>query len=234
MMLLPLSHNSGQSAATLLAIDYGPYSFLASDPTGSRVGRDYGLQARGYIAKHLEYRAGVFQGKRGAGAAMPFRYLGRIVWYPFDTETGYFYSGTNLGTKRIVALGASIDHQAGYNTAGFDLYIDQRVGAGDGATFQADLLRYDGGTTFRQLPLQTCWLLEGGYYFRAVKLGPFVQVASRDPTDPSRAIERKYQVGVAYWPGGHRYNVKAGVARLTASGAADSTQVVVQGQIFMW
>ncbi len=234
MLLLPVSHNSGQSAATLLAPDYGPYSFLASDPTGSLMGRDYGAQARGYVAKHFEYRAGVFQGSRGTNATSPFRYFGRVVWYPLDAETGFFYSGTTLGTRRIVAVGASVDHQGTYNTRSVDLYVDQPVGGGNAATFQVDFIRYDGGRLLPALLAQNCWLLEGGYYLHATRLEPFVQVASRDPSNPSVALERKYQGGVAYWADGHRYNIKLGIARLTRSGGPDRTQAVLQGQIFMW
>ncbi len=233
MLLVPVSHNSGQSAATLLAPEYGPYSFLASDATTSLMGRDYGAEARGYVAKHLEYRAGVFQGSRGANATAPFRYFGRAVWYPFDAETGFFYSGTTLGGRRIVAVGASIDHQGDYNTDGVDLYVDQPVNGGDAATFQLNFIRYDGGRTLVQLPRQNCWLAEGGYYLHSTRLEPFVQVASRDLSQASLADERKYQGGLAYWANGHRYNVKLGIARLTKSGAPDRTPLVIQGQIFM-
>jgi hypothetical protein len=236
MLLVPVSHNTGQSAATLLAPDYGPYSFLAADPANSFSlnGRDYGAQARGYVASHLEYRAGVFQGRRGTSAAAPFRCFGRVVWYPLDAETGFFYSGTTLGAKRIVALGASVDHQDDYTTRGVDLYVDQPVRGGDAATFQLDFIRYDGGRTLPALAAQSVWLVEAGYYIHGARLEPFVQVASDDPSSPSIAIQRKYQGGVAYWANGHRYNVKLGVARMTKSGAPDRTQVVVQGQIFVW
>jgi hypothetical protein len=50
MIMLPHSRNGTQSAATLLAVDYGPYTFLDSGPGGERVGRDYGVQLRGYPA----------------------------------------------------------------------------------------------------------------------------------------------------------------------------------------
>ena len=234
MLIVPLSHNSGQSAATLLAADYGPNSFLASDPTNSVMGRDYGAQARGYVAKHLEYRAGVFQGSRGTTATSPFRYFGRVVWYPRDAETGFFYSGTTLGAKRIIAVGASLDHQGDYNAGGVDLYVDQPLKGGDVATFQLDFIRYDGGRLFPLLPAQNCWLFEGGYLFHAARVEPFAQIATRDPSDPLLGGERKYQAGVAYWANGHRYNAKLGVARLTKSGAPSRTQVVVQAQLFLW
>ena len=49
---------AAEEAASLLPIDYGPYTFANSAPTQSSVGRDTGIQARGYLAnKRLEYRA---------------------------------------------------------------------------------------------------------------------------------------------------------------------------------
>jgi hypothetical protein len=119
LMLTPNSHNSETSAAALLPIDYGPYSFLESTPTGSRVGRDYGVQLRGYLAKHFEYRLGVYQGYRGENSTEPFRYVGRVVFYLFDPETGFFYTGTSLGTKKIVAIGLSADFQDTYQSYAF-------------------------------------------------------------------------------------------------------------------
>jgi hypothetical protein len=59
LMFVPFSRNSLQSAASLLPIDYGAYTFSQSGPTQSTVGRDAGFQAKGYLlAKRLEYRLG--------------------------------------------------------------------------------------------------------------------------------------------------------------------------------
>ena len=55
-------------AATLLVIDYGPHTFVDSSPGGERVGRDYGVQLRGYPAKQrLEYRLAASGGVRNDG-----------------------------------------------------------------------------------------------------------------------------------------------------------------------
>jgi len=241
MLLVPVSHNSQQGAPSLLPIDYGPYSFLHSDPTTSRTGRDYGLQLRGYpFGQHMEYRLGVFQGYRGEDATEPFRMASRLVWYPFEADTGLFYTGTTLGTKRILALGASYDRQGGYSAAAGDLFYDQPLANGDGLTFQADFIRYDGGDFFPpvggepQLPRQNAWLIEGGYYLHAVKMGPFVQLARRDFQDPLTPDENKRQIGIAWWPNGQRLNLKLAAARLEKDGAPDRTQVVVQCQIFAY
>ena len=66
LLLMAQSYNHNQSAATLMTVDYGPYTFIESTPTTSRTGRDYGVQARGYLGDdHLEYRAGRLPGRTG-------------------------------------------------------------------------------------------------------------------------------------------------------------------------
>lgn len=241
MLQVPVSHNTQQGAGSLLPIDNGPYSYLHGDPTTSRAGRDYGLQLRGYpFDQRMEYRLGVFQGYRGENATEPLRVTGRLVWYPFEADTGFFYTGTTLGTKRILALGASYDRQGGYRAAAGDIFYDQPLPNGDGVTLQADFIRYDGGDFFPlvggepQLPRQNAWLLEGGYYLHAVKMSPFVQLALRDFEDPAAPDESKSQIGVAWWPRGHRLNLKLAVARLERDGEPDRTQVVAQCQILTY
>jgi len=241
MLLIAQSHNSVQSAATLLPVDYGPYTFVASDPINSRVGRDYGFQLRGYLFKqHLEYRAGVFQGSRDKissfhpGAKNDFRYTGRVAWYPFQPETGFFYTGTSLGTKKILSIGASFDHQMKYNERSIDIFYDQPLPHGDGITLQGDYSYFDGGSTFPQLLRQHIWLVEAGYYNKQCKLGPFVQFSNRLYTDPLTSDAKKYLGGIAYWPSGHRFNIKAGIGRNLGSAATESWQVVLQGQAFVY
>ncbi len=239
MLLVPVSHNTQTGAASLLPVDYGPYSFLHSGPTASRTGRDYGVQARGYpFGRHLEYRLGVFQGYRSEEANEPFRVTARLVWYPFDADTGFFYTGTTLGARRILALGASLDAQGGYRALDADLFYDQPLSGGDGLTLEADFIRYDGRDFFPevggepQLPLQEAWLLEGAYYFGAAKIGPFIQLARRDFRDPASADEDRAQIGLAWWPRGHRLNLKVGFGRLETQEEPDRLQAVVQCQIF--
>jgi hypothetical protein len=169
MLLTPVSHNSGQSSVSLLPIDFGPYSFLASGPTRSKNGRDYGLQARGYIKKHFEYRVGVYRGNADHNGAFPYRYLARFVWYPFES-----------------------------------------------------------------LPKQNTWLLEGSYYLRRAKLGPFVQIASRDYVRPDSSDDMKLQGGAAYWIFQHQMNIKAGISRLLKTGSPDRTQFVIQAQFLYY
>ncbi|MDX1584844.1 MAG: hypothetical protein R3338_14695, partial [Thermoanaerobaculia bacterium] len=171
MLLNAISHNSNQSAASLLAVDYGPYSFLASAPTTSRVGRDYGLRARGYVLDdRLEYRASILQGARGTNSSNDFRLLGRLVYNVFEPEKGLFYGGTYLGKKRVLSFGASVDHQEDYQSTALDLFSDTPLANGDSVTFQADWIEYDGDTFLTELPEQDALLVEAGYYFSDSKL----------------------------------------------------------------
>jgi hypothetical protein len=241
MLLLATSHNAVQSAATLLPIDYSPYTFVASDPTQSRVGRDYGVQARGYLfSKHFEYRAGVFQGTRATtsayhpGTSNDVRYSGRFVWYPFEAETGFFYTGTTLGTKKILSIGGAFDHQMKYNARSIDIFYDQPLHGGDGITLQGGYNYVDGGTTFSSLKRQHLWMSEAGYYNKKSKLGPFMQISNRLYDDLQTSDTKKYIGGIAYWASGHKFNLKFGVGRTVGSIAAESWQMVFQGQTFVF
>jgi len=241
MMLMPLSHNHETSAAALLPVDYGPFTFLASDPTTSKVGRDYGIEARGYVFdKHLEYRVGAFQGFRGSDAtggagSEPFRMTARAVWYPFEAETGYFYTGTSHGAKKILALGATYDVQSDYSTIAADLFYDQPL-AGGALTFQADWARLDGEDFLTSLPEQDTWLIEAAYYCKKHRLGPFVQLASRSFAleDASHPEEERMQGGLAWWVSAHKINLKAAWTRLTKDGAPDRDQALLQMQVFWY
>jgi len=53
LLLTEQTYNHNQSAASLLAVDYGAFTFDESTPTGSRVGRDLGLRVRGYLFDDL-------------------------------------------------------------------------------------------------------------------------------------------------------------------------------------
>jgi len=227
----PNSHNSIQSISTMLAPDFGPYSFLATAPTNSRSGRDYGAQARGYLlGQRVEYRAGVFQGARGANATRPFRYLARAVVDVFGVEKSVYYSGTSLGTRRSLALGASLDHQEHYQAWDVDLYIDQPLPNGDAVTVQGDLATYDGGVTFPVFARRRAMLLEAGYLLRRVAMSPFAQYARDDVRDLTVADQEQWLAGLAWWLNGHRFNVKVGYGQVTQRGARTSRlgQVTMQ------
>lgn len=220
----PNSHNSIQSISGMLAPDFGPYSFVSTPPTGAKAGRDYGVQARGYVlGRHVEYRAGAFQGFRGAAADHELRYLARVVVDAYQAERSVYYSGTTLGARRNFALGASVDHQEHYNSVGGDLYIDRPVGDGDAVSIQADVVQYDGGKTFTTLPRQDTWLAEVGYFSKASRVAPFVQLAAQRFTADSIPDQRQTLAGIAYFAVGHKLNVKAAAGRSRQTSGATFT-----------
>src|SRR5713226_202698 len=175
-MLVPFTRNSLQSTSSHLALDGGTWTFLQDAGAGNGeqgdAGRDVGFQIKSYLASdHLEIRAGVFDGFRapanagGASSRNPPRFVGLIVYNFFDTEKGYVPVGTNLGKKRILAIGGGYDTQGGFTSPatattpagkgwegyGGDFMIDWPFGPGDAKTGRdaitahIDYIHYDGG-----------------------------------------------------------------------------------------
>jgi hypothetical protein len=232
LMFVPFSRNFLQSAASLLPIDYGAYTYTQSAPTESSTGRDTGFQARGYLlSDHLEYRIGAFQGLRDPASHRAFRYAGRVQYNIFDPEVGFFYTGTYLGRKKVVAVGGAFDIQNDYHGYATDVFIDHPLGQG-AVTGQFDFNRFDGGATLRALPRQNDILLELGYLLRAVKLTPFVQVANRNLVDTSTGDEMRISLGGSYWWAGHNANVKAAYTHINPKTLASQNEFTIQLQVF--
>jgi len=232
LMFVPFSRNFLQSAASLLPIDYGAYTYSQSGPTESSTGRDTGFQAKGYLLKdHLEYRIGAFQGRRDPASHREFRYAGRVQYNLLDPEVGFFYTGTYLGKKRIVSIGGAFDHQSDYGGYDLDVFVDHPVGAG-AFTGQFDYNRLDGGTLLRTLPKQDNILLELGYLIVAAKLTPYVQVTSRNLIGELTGDETRISLGGSYWLAGHNANIKAAYTRIDPKTLASQNEFTLQLQVF--
>lgn len=235
MLLVEPSYNHNQSAATLLATDYGPYSFVESGPLAERVGRDYGLRARGYLAdSHLEYRAGVYQGVRGTNAANELRFTGRLMYSFFTPQVGLFYRGTSLGKTKTLSIGASYDAQEEYDSVGVDLFYDQPFGDGNAWVVQVDYVNPDGGTFASTLPDQTNVLFETGFYFSSIKLQPFLQYASQNFDAASRVDEERLTLGLTYYINGHNNNLKLSYTDIKPDVGESRQQINLQWQIFQF
>ena len=234
MIMLPHSRHGTQSAATLLAVDYAPYTFLDSGPGGERVGRDYGVQLRGYPAgQRLEYRLAVSQGVRGPEARNPLRVTGRAVYYPFGAETGFFYGGTFQGTKRQLGVGGGFDMQEDAHIYSADFFFETPLLANrQGFTVQFNWMRYDGGAFLPALPKQDAFLVEAGYHVWKHRLTPFVQYQARTFASAAMPSQNAFQAGVAWWLAGHQRNLKFSAGRLHTDGLPDRTQALVQLQLF--
>jgi len=232
LMLLGPSRNNLQSAASLLAIDYGPYTFTNSGPTQSNIGRDTGFQAKGYLAaNHLEYRVGAFSGIRDAGSHNAFRTSGRLQYDVFDTETAYFYPGTSFGKKKILAFGGGFDLQKDYKAYAGDATVDFPIGPGV-LTSQFDYQHFDGGKTLTTLPKQNDIYGETGFYFSALKIEPVIWYAWKNINGTDTGDEARYSAGLNWWYAGHNANIKLAYTRLEPRHGRHRNEVTLQMQAF--
>jgi hypothetical protein len=254
MMLIPFSHNGLQSAASLYGWDYFAYSFQQSGGLTNFVGRDTGLQLRGLVAKHFEYRLGVFQGRRDIPAApaptmmmpmpvtppppsrMAVRLAGRVQYNVFDAETAYFYAGTYGGAKKIVSVGAGFDFQDDYRAFAVDGFVDWPLGP-DVITAQVNVAHYDGGAWI-PVKAQNDIMLEAGYRFGELKVSPilrFENLLMSDSTDASPTV-RRIGAGLVYWYMGHNANVKLFLTHVKPDSriANSYAQLNLQTQIFVF
>jgi hypothetical protein len=214
LILVPLCRDCTSSAAAHMAIDYGSFSFLQSGVTQSVVGRDTGFQARGWLAgKRLEYRVGAFQGLRQTGSRNAFRTAGRIQYQVLEPEgMPFFYPTTFFGKKKILVFGGGWDIQSDYKAFAADMLFDYPVGGG-GVTFEVDFVHYDGGDTFKTLPQQNTFLVQGGYFHGATKLFPYLRYETQRISGANADVS-KAQVGLGYYLKGHNFNIKAAYTRI--------------------
>lgn len=232
LVLTGIAHNSLQGAPSLLPVDYGSYSFTFSGPEQNVIGRDTGFQARGYVArKKLEYRVGAWQGNRDSASRQSFRSTARLQYNFLEADTGFFYSGTSLGKKKIVALGGGADMQKDYRSYAADIYVDLPVGPG-AVSGQLDWIRFDGGDFLKTLPKQDVIYAEAGCYFKSVKLLPFATYGSKDVAGTDAGDETRWSVGLGYMALGHNLNLKAAWGRVEPKGRASLDQFTIQLQAF--
>ncbi len=246
LLLPPGTHNFLQGGGSLYSWDFFLNTYRFGNAFGSvnnAYGREVGAQLRGLVLDGLlEYRAGVFQGKRnapitGAASRNGFRYAARVQLNFLDPETGYFYGGTYLGTKKIFSVGASADYQHGgtesYRAFGGDAIVDLPAGPG-GVTAQVNVLHRDGGTRIAAIAKQTAFMAEAGYRFDAIKLSPIARFERRWG-DAAAARETDVGGGLAFWPYGHNSNLKAFYTRLIPDSPVEAyDQFNLQWQLFFY
>lgn len=242
-MLPPLAHNAVQGATTLYAWDYLANSFPAGGNlfggSTSPIGRDAGVQLRGLlVGGHLEYRIGLFQGVRVAQTpADPvarnfFRTTARVQVNLLDAETGFFYAGTYLGTKKILSIGASADLQDDYRYFAGDVFADLPLGPGV-LTAQVNLARWDGNTFLPALAEQTAFMAEAGFLVGGILLSPIIRFEQLWVTGANDT--RRIGGGLAFWPYGHNVNIKAFYTDVKVENAAESVgQFNLQWQLYFF
>lgn len=233
-LLAAVTYNSNQSAVTLLATDYQPTSFVWAGPLDTKVGRDYGVRARGYLMNDkLEYRASILSGNRGADSTNSFRFFGRVMYNFFDPIKGLYYKGTSLGKNRHLAIGASIDTQEDYQTTSLDFFYDQPLGnAGNAFTVQGSWSNVDGDVFLPTLPDQDNMTLEAGFLFGGSKLMPFIQATSRDFSDAGLADVDTMMFGIGYFFRGFNGNLKFSWGQSEPDGGESTDTLWLQLQAF--
>ncbi|HEY2944765.1 MAG TPA: hypothetical protein VGN09_20185, partial [Vicinamibacteria bacterium] len=162
-----------------------------------------------------------------------FRSSGHLQYSFLDTETSYFTTGTYLGKKKVLTVGAGYDYQSDYKAFAGDAYFDRPLGPAGALTLQGDLIHYDGGDTFVDLPKQNDYLVEGGYLFTKAKVMPWVKIeGQRFSSLHSTLNQDRFQAGLSYFHRGHNVNVKAGYGRINPKVGKSTNLFTVQLQVF--
>jgi hypothetical protein len=235
LVRLAPTYTHNQNASSTLALDISPYAYVESAPLDTDSGRDFGVEARGYIDDRLEYRLGAFQGLRGVDDVNSFRSVGRLSWWFFGPQETLNYRGTSLGKIQSLEVGAAFDTQKSYRNYNCDVYWDQPVNGGDGLTFQADHSWYNRNDFLPTLPEQTTSLAEIGYYFHAVKLQPFFQWSQEKYASyVSLPSEQRFQSGIAWYLHGYNSNLKLAWTRIDRERAIAIDDWVLQYQFYVF
>ncbi|MBI5473061.1 MAG: hypothetical protein HY961_12025 [Ignavibacteriae bacterium] len=257
LQLVGLTRNSLQSAASLMALDYGAYQFSMSTPLDNNVGRDLGVNFRGFVGdERLEYRAGVFSG-RNVNAYSPLRLTTRVNYAFKDKEKGIFYSGTTLGKSEILSLGGGFDLQGSYQAFAVDGFADMPFGSLGSFTLSLSYSALNGGgsdadsTYFTGLiPKQNILFAEAGYFFKDLGLQPYARFESQtvnasvlkqvNATPATLGLQnslrssKRYGLGLNYYLSGHNLNVKMlyeVVVRNRLSADPTKTETASNGQL---
>lgn len=238
-MLPPLSRNSLQGAPFLNGLDFFASTYVHAGVFGNSsnsFARDVGVQARGIVSDGLlEYRAGVFQGKRrtadtdNVASSNAFRLAGRLQLNLLDPEKVYFLRGTWLGDKRLLSLAGSFDYQyaeaGSYHAYSLDALLDL-----DGVTAQAEYLYRDGGERV-DLPIQHAWIAEAGYRIPGLNLSPIARFERRQGPD-DYVDETLIGGGLSLFAFGHNSNLKVFYIRGLRDEGPGYDQFKAQWQVF--
>lgn len=209
LIYVPTSREALKSSSSEFMLDTGTYAFTATTALTGTGGRDTGFLARGYFAKdRLEYRVGVFQGLRESGGRNAFRSVSRLQYNFFDTEVYNLpaYASSNLGNKKILAIGAACDFQRDYKGYTGDVQVDFPVGFGAVQGYLG-YHNLDGGKTLAALPAQEILQAEVGAYFKKSKIGVWGRYEQRT-FDDSKRDETRFQTGLNYYIKGNNLNLK--------------------------
>lgn len=177
-----LTRNYLLSLPRFMALNFGAFEIA---PTGTPLqnngGRDVGITFKGYLADdRLEYRAGVYTG-RSFDLQSPLHTVLRLNYEFLDKEKVYAYAGSTLGKGKVLAISGGVDAQGSYLGASGDIFFDHPLGDVGSLTAYAALSLLNGGNTdnakslTKFIPTQSIVYSELGYYFKDVKLQPYLK-----------------------------------------------------------
>jgi hypothetical protein len=211
LFIVPSSRNALTRASNYLAFDIGAFAVLGNSLEQGIQTRDFGAGVHGYLGnERLEYRLAALDGRRqssaepappgSAGSRNPYRIAGRLNYDFFELEHGdtliskYVYAGTNLGAKKVVAVGAWGDGQGPYKAYGADFMFDWPI-VRDAVTVTGDYQHFEQDITNPTLPKQNDINVDGGYYFDAFKLQPFAVYQKQNFSDEARKTQNQQRYG---------------------------------------
>lgn len=251
---VPSSRDGLTRAPSFLPVDIGAFTTLGNSLELGSGTRDTGMGIHGYLGDgRLEYRLAALEGRRqssdsippgAAGSRNPYRVAGRLNYDFFDLEyadtvpSKFFYPGTNLGAKKVVAIGAWGDGQGPYKAYGADFMFDWPV-ARDAVTATGDYEHFEQDITNPTLPKQNDVLVAGGYYIGVVKLQPFLVYQKQNFSDEIRKSGnlQRYGGGLNWYVSGINQKLSVLYERLVpATKAAIATikntnHIVIQMQV---
>ncbi len=209
LFLVPLSRNALQSTLSYYTLDLSSLATVNNAATQSAGLRDLGFQARGFFLNdRLQYRVGVFQGQRDTNARNSLRTAAYLQYDFFETETGYVFTGTALGKKKILAVDVGADKQGSYRGLSANVALDLPVNRGDEIGGQFQYFHYDGRRKFAAIANQNDWFVEGAYYIHRAKTQPFFKLESQQFVTAADAIRNLHRVGTGVNYYVHGQNLK--------------------------
>ncbi len=237
LMLVPFSRNVLQSPSSYYGLDISSITTVNNSVMQNTALRDLGFQLRGFFLKdRLQYRAGLFQGRRDANAHNTLRKAAYIQYNFLGKELGYAFVGTALGKQKTVALNAGVDSQGSYRAYSANLAANIPVRDGDEIGGQFQYMYYDGRSRFPTIPKQNDFLFELAYYNGRTKVQPFVKYETANFVRTADC-EKEYQRwggGVNYYIHGQRLKFTGQVQRLLPQNSLvhPSTEAAVQLQVY--
>lgn len=216
-ILSAFNRNSYQGTGTLLTEDFGMLQAEWNNAMQDDAGRSVGVNFAGDIIKDkLVYNIGAFLGRKFSSEDgvedykdSPLRYIGRLQYNFFDVDT---FAGTNLGEGKTLSIAAGFDTQGAYISGGVDAYLDMPVGGLGSLTVNLAYTSMTGGDEedkyyVEGIPAKDVYFAELGYYFKDVKLQPWVKYEMLSQKD-NALDDAIYGCGVAYFFNGYNTNLK--------------------------